>query len=127
MEKTVILSCSCKSGCKTDRCGCRKAGLVCQVSICKCADNCCNTKNTKDKQEDQNHMFDNFSRLNIKAKYNDNKNDYCYNNENKSSISISLKDLRICNCKTLCENNRCYCRKNGQSCDVNRCGCCTKV
>ena len=33
------VSCGCKTGCKTDRCGCKKAGLSCS-ELCKCGESC---------------------------------------------------------------------------------------
>lgn len=111
------MSCQCKTGCKTAKCGCRKKGIICNPESCKCK-NCCNIEY----EEMQKDLTAYFEELQISVIANgDNASD------NVSSTIASLKDLEICNCKTLCENLRCYCRKNGRSCDIDRCGCCTKV
>ena len=52
------VSCSCKTGCKTDRCGCKKAGLSCSEH-CKCGESCVNcaghpTETENDDEDDKN-------------------------------------------------------------------------
>jgi kinesin family protein 4/21/27 len=47
----LMKGCSCKSGCDTKRCGCRKNGEACGPG-CRCT--CVNCKNTEEKQATQN-------------------------------------------------------------------------
>jgi hypothetical protein len=48
-----IVNCSCKTGCKSNRCSCKKANLNC-TDLCKCSDSCKN----KDRSERDDFFID---------------------------------------------------------------------
>ena len=57
-DELKFTSCSCTTGCNTNRCGCRKLKLTCSIN-CKCADDnvvCCT--NTPDVNENEDEVDD---------------------------------------------------------------------
>ena len=48
-----IVNCSCKTGCKSNRCSCKKSNLSC-TDLCECSDSCKN----KDTSESNDCLID---------------------------------------------------------------------
>lgn len=128
--------CSCKGGCVTRRCSCFKAGKRCGED-CYCT-SCVNTSKDVDNDADNvvvndavendtvktsvdksyDAVLDAMQNLNVSE--NDNEED----NNNKKNTTY--KDLNVCNCGSMCDTNRCPCKKFNRKCDPSRCGCCTR-
>ena len=100
--------CGCKTGCDTNRCGCKKQGLSCGPS-CQCS----GCKNY------QQYAFHQPERDQPKV--------FWGTTESKKKVEDKMEFLtKGCGCKTGCTTNRCGCKKReshcGPSCKCTGCG-----